>query len=255
MIYLFLCLYVLFEFVIQRKKQTNIENEFKPKTVFVYVAAQFIGSLVFLLWVLPPEASEFTYIGIAVLIKLLTTVLRLFLDSRITQFRKYQLCENEEDKNKFISKYIKIRFLSYHFIELFATLAIWSSVNYTDSKESILPFYDFETSFYITLFIVLTIVANLVFKIYFSQYNPQKDIKDDQVKSGALIGSMERIVMMILLIAGQWIGLTIIVAAKSIARFKQLDDKGFSEYYLIGTLYSIIFVIITYYAFVQSVFI
>jgi hypothetical protein len=254
MIYLFLCLYVLFEFVIQRKKQTNIENEFKPKTVFVYVAAQFIGSFAFLLWVLPQEASEFTYIGIAVLIKLLATVLRLFLDSRITQFRKYQLSENEEDKNKFILKYIKIRFLSYHFIELYATLAIWSSVNYTDTKESILPLYDFKTLLYITIFILLTIVANLVFKIYFSQYNPQKDIKDEQVKSGALIGSMERIVMMMLLGVGQWVGLTIVIAAKSIARFKQLEDKKFSEYYLIGTLFSIIFVIITYYVLIQSIF-
>ena len=29
------------------------------------------------------------------------------------------------------------------------------------------------------------------------------------------------------------------IAAKTIARFKQLDDRGFAEYYLLGTLASV----------------
>jgi len=254
MIYLFLCLYVLLEFVIQRKKQTVVESKFTSKTVLSYVALQFFGSIAFLLWVLPPENNDFIYIGIAIFIKLLGTVLRLFIDSRLTKFNKYKSCESDEERNNFISNYLKIRFFAYHLIQLYATLGIWASTDYVDSRDSIFSFVSRTTSLYITVFIVLTIVANLVFKIYFSQYNPQKDIKDEQVKSGALIGSMERIVMMMLLSVGQWVGLTIVIAAKSIARFKQLEDKKFSEYYLIGTLFSIIFVIITYYVLIQSIF-
>ena len=30
-----------------------------------------------------------------------------------------------------------------------------------------------------------------------------------------------------------------VIAAKTIARFKQLDDRGFAEYYLLGTLASV----------------
>jgi hypothetical protein len=254
MIYLFLCLYVLLEFVIQRKKQTVVESEFTSKKILTYVALQFFGSLAFLLWVLPPENNDFIYIGIGVFIKLLGTVLRLFIDSKLTEFKKYKSCENDEEKNTFISNYIKIRFFIYHFIVIYATLGIWSSVDYAGSRNSIFSFASQTISLYITVFIVLTIVANQVFKIYFSQYNPQKDTKEDNVKSGSLIGSLERIVMMMLLIAGQWIGLTIVIAAKSIARFKQLEDKKFSEYYLIGTLFSIIFVIVTYYSLIQSIF-
>ena len=30
-----------------------------------------------------------------------------------------------------------------------------------------------------------------------------------------------------------------VIAAKTLARFKQLDDRGFAEYYLLGTLASV----------------
>ena len=39
-----------------------------------------------------------------------------------------------------------------------------------------------------------------------------------------------------------------IYTAKSIARFKEIEaDKGFAEYYLIGTLFSILYVVVAYY--------
>ena len=39
-----------------------------------------------------------------------------------------------------------------------------------------------------------------------------------------------------------------IYTAKSIARFKEIEqNKAFAEYYLIGTLFSILYVVIAYY--------
>ena len=56
---------------------------------------------------------------------------------------------------------------------------------------------------------------------------------------GQALGVLERllVVVFVLLRAPDAIGL--VVAAKTIARFKQLDDRQFAEYYLLGTLASI----------------
>ncbi|WP_277673643.1 DUF3307 domain-containing protein [Piscibacillus halophilus] len=59
-------------------------------------------------------------------------------------------------------------------------------------------------------------------------------------KIGRYIGMLERVLIMMFVYSGQVMGITIILAIKSITRFKQFDDKRFAEYYLIGTLMSMI---------------
>jgi len=41
-----------------------------------------------------------------------------------------------------------------------------------------------------------------------------------------------------------WGALGFVIAAQSIARFKELDEKGFADYYLIGTLASVLVALI-----------
>ena len=43
-----------------------------------------------------------------------------------------------------------------------------------------------------------------------------------------------------MVVAGQWAALGLVVAAKSIARYSKLKDKEFADYYLIGTLASLL---------------
>jgi hypothetical protein len=43
-----------------------------------------------------------------------------------------------------------------------------------------------------------------------------------------------------MVLLGYWSALGFVIAAKSIARFKELDEKGFADYYLIGTLASVL---------------
>ncbi len=60
---------------------------------------------------------------------------------------------------------------------------------------------------------------------------------------GRAIGNLERFVTLTLLLFGQWAAVGLVVAAKSIARFPELrdpSDKDFAEYYLIGTLTSLL---------------
>ena len=63
-----------------------------------------------------------------------------------------------------------------------------------------------------------------------------------------MIGNLERILSVIFLSMGNPSGIGLIYTAKSIARFKQIgENKRFAEYYLIGTLYSILFTLSSYY--------
>lgn len=57
---------------------------------------------------------------------------------------------------------------------------------------------------------------------------------------GRLIGYVERLLVISLTIVGAYPSIAFIIAAKSIARFKQLDDRNWAEYFLLGTLASIL---------------
>lgn len=56
---------------------------------------------------------------------------------------------------------------------------------------------------------------------------------------GATIGALERLLIVAFLLTGAEAAIGFVIAAKTIARFKQLDDRGFAEYYLLGTLASV----------------
>ena len=57
---------------------------------------------------------------------------------------------------------------------------------------------------------------------------------------GRMIGILERMLVLTLVLVGQWGALGLVMAAKSIARFEDLKHRSFSEYYLIGTLASLL---------------
>lgn len=60
---------------------------------------------------------------------------------------------------------------------------------------------------------------------------------------GRLIGILERALVLTLLLVGEWGVVGFVLAAKSIARFEELKRQAFAEYYLIGTLLSVLFAI------------
>lgn len=62
---------------------------------------------------------------------------------------------------------------------------------------------------------------------------------------GAFIGMLERILISIFIWQGINEGVTIVIAIKAFARFKEMDDKNFAEFYLIGSLLSLMFAITT----------
>ncbi len=57
-------------------------------------------------------------------------------------------------------------------------------------------------------------------------------------KTGRIIGKLERLILAVLVLSGQLGGIGFVLTAKSLARFKQFEQQGFAERYLVGTLAS-----------------
>ena len=91
--------------------------------------------------------------------------------------------------------------------------------------------------------------ANVSFKKMLSKYEASGDaVRPDTLPgAGAVIGSLDRVLCAIFIGLGQYASIGLIYTAKSIARFKKIEENPkFAEYYLIGTLYSILFVVACY---------
>lgn len=97
------------------------------------------------------------------------------------------------------------------------------------------------------LSLVITKPANITFKIVFQKYQFKTEAPTIP-GAGAIIGNLERVLSAIFLAMNQITAIGFIYTAKSIARFKEIEEnKGFAEYYLIGTLFSILYVVVAYF--------
>jgi hypothetical protein len=65
-----------------------------------------------------------------------------------------------------------------------------------------------------------------------------------EYERGRLIGLLERTFFYFLVIFDKTAVVGIIIALKSLARFRELDNKEFAEYFLIGSLLSLLWAVI-----------
>ena len=90
---------------------------------------------------------------------------------------------------------------------------------------------------------LLMAIIGIAVKIMLKPYSAQMD--DSGIKgAGFTIGIFERILIFTFVLTNQYSAISIIFAAKSIARFRELDKRDFAEYYLLGTFTSITFALI-----------
>ena len=117
------------------------------------------------------------------------------------------------------------------------------------TKVSINWLSDFQYFLKLMLFLILiTKPVNIIFKLFFSKYQVKDNIEDETITgAGATIGLLERLIMGIFLLFGQFASIGLVFTAKSIARYDKIaKNQAFAEYYLIGSLFSIICVLIIY---------
>ncbi len=65
-----------------------------------------------------------------------------------------------------------------------------------------------------------------------------------ELARGRSIGVLDRALALTLVLLGQYGALGLLIAAKSLARFKALEDREFAEYFLIGTLASLLLAVL-----------
>ncbi len=100
---------------------------------------------------------------------------------------------------------------------------------------------------YISVFSIIFEPASVFIRKLFisisSKTYPKENL--EELKAGNIIGKLERTIIAILLLNNQFGLIGFVLTAKSIARFKQMEDKDFAEKYLIGTLTSFLIVLTT----------
>lgn len=100
------------------------------------------------------------------------------------------------------------------------------------------------------MFLFLAIVGkpvNILFKFFFSKYQSNGNDQDTIAGAGAMIGILERYIMALSLVFGQFASIGLVFTAKSIARYNKISEsQSFAEYYLIGSLFSMISVLIVF---------
>ena len=75
--------------------------------------------------------------------------------------------------------------------------------------------------------------------------NPTVEVVDEAaLRAGRVIGSLERILIMIGLIAHSCEVLIAVIALKTVARYQDLDKKFEAEYFLVGSLVSILWAVL-----------
>lgn len=94
---------------------------------------------------------------------------------------------------------------------------------------------------------LLTWVGNWACRILFAATglkNESSSSESDAQPAGRIIGWLERIVFAIGIVTQSWEVLAAVIALKTVARFQELDDQKFAEYFLVGSLFSILWAIL-----------
>ncbi len=135
---------------------------------------------------------------------------------------------------------------SLFFIDQFLHIFVLALVTYwyTPSKIDLTTIFSQKVLLFICCLLFVSFVSSIIISTIISQWNPEKELKKEDeslAKAGKYIGILERLLIFIFIVIGQWAGVGFLLAAKSIFRFGDLTsakDRKLTEYILIGTLLS-----------------
>ncbi|MDR2586713.1 MAG: DUF3307 domain-containing protein [Coriobacteriales bacterium] len=109
-------------------------------------------------------------------------------------------------------------------------LTLWLQCLYENRLQVTLPPDKFVQSVVILLLLIRPV--NIAIRMLGSKTG-------NDLGMGRYIGILERLIVLILALYGQYSAIAFVFAAKSIARFKKIENEpAFAEYYLMGTLFS-----------------
>jgi len=141
-----------------------------------------------------------------------------------------------------------------HFLSIITVMLILANSGYTLKLLPILQnlptFFaiNLETSIkWLILILVVHKPVNATIKQLTAKYRPAIKAEESAISAGAFIGTLERLIILLLLSVNQYSAIGLVLTAKSVARFDKIaKEQQFAEYYLLGTLLSTLFAITIY---------
>lgn len=237
---LFLIGHVLGDFYLQSNELAVNKNKSSSKLIehgLIYLFSIAISLL---------PVFGFSFIKWVVLV----SIIHFLIDAGMTHLHQEQrLIEKKQ-----ITLYLVDQ--SVHLVTIFAVTVLLSSrvetIHYTELFNVLLDssYIEIEAILYWILAIAITMrPVSITIKKILYQYQPTTADAEDvgHPGAGSLIGILERLIILVMLSQNQYGAIGFVLTAKSIARYNKIaENPQFSEYYLLGTLLSMLLVIITY---------
>ena len=197
----------------------------------IYMLKHFVISLVFPLIFILIDFKVSILLLILAIFHILIDLIKGLLEQKLLSNSQYQ----HLDKIVFITDQLV------HLSIIFIGLILYKG----DFHQEI---FSISVLKWILFIILITKPINVSFKKLFIGYQPESDINSETViGAGSIIGNLERLLAGVFLALNQFSAIALIMTAKSIARYNKIaESPKFAEYYLIGSLYSILAVIICY---------
>lgn len=146
----------------------------------------------------------------------------------------------------YLTKFLKLSALWAFILDKVLHLTVIFYLSIFVRSMSLPSFLTKEVLNFILFTLLITKPTNIIFKICFQKYQPQDSQNLDTIQgAGTTIGLLERVIMGICIIFNQFAFIGLVFTAKSIARYNKISESpAFAEYYLIGSLFSILSVLL-----------
>lgn len=237
MISIFIIAHLLADFFFQTADMANRKKK-EGKSLLLH---SFLYFFIFLLAYLLVIDLQYLYIPLLVLSAF--HILIDFFKEKI----EIKFIENSSRKSIFFTSFLidqSLHFLTILFVYYYFRLEEHGNAFYSLYQNS----KNFHNgTFYVLMFLIVLSPTSVFIKKMFLLI-PQKRMKEvmnENLRIGSLIGQLERIIIVLFLLNDQYGAIGLVLTAKSIARFKQMEDKDFAEKYLVGTLASLLIALLT----------
>lgn len=224
-----LLFHVIGDFYFQSNRLVELKNN--KKSFLIIHAVIYTIMFVFLFWV----NKNMLAVSLTVIVIFITHLLCDYIMSIISKGDK-------KLKILLIDQIIHILTLGIIWFVLKETVIDFSNINSYLNQIGISVSLDRMVSVLLILLIIgkpTSIFIEKMLPVEIKESNSIEENSKNRINYGSLIGVLERVTIVLLAILYLWSSIALVFTAKSIARFKQLEDKDFAQKYLIGTLLSL----------------
>lgn len=231
--------HVISDFLIQSKNTVCEKTQFKLKGFIRHFFEVFITLIIILIFHYNfPDIILYTLLISALHIAI--DILKVYIETKTKYKAKLFLFDQflHIVLVAFIIIFFNIDFVTNSYFD--RTALVFADISLINSSKQfivdILPKIELTGLVYI----LFSVGAGVFIGNFLIPFKKGLDEDESSINTGKYIGIFERLIIITLTTLSQYGAIAFIIAAKSLARHEDLNKRGFAEYYLLGTLLSII---------------